>query len=278
MAATAVLQQAEEADLDGLRVFLNAVGRRTLLTAAEELELARRVRRGDLQAKDRMVEANLRLVVHVAKGYQDRGLPLQDLIQEGTIGLIRAVEKFDPARGFRFSTYAMWWIRASITRAISSQGRLVHLPDAVAARVRKLSAIEQELAGRLGRAPRSEELAAELDSDIADVDELRRLAAPVVSLHEPLGDGQGELGDRLADDSPPFDFNATGGDSVAAALEEVPAAQRRVLELRFGLNGQEALSHREIARRLSVSVQRVRYIERQALRTLAHAPGIRAAA
>ena len=202
MAASDPTELTSDGHLDALRLFLNDVGRRPLLTRDDEISLARRVRRGDLAAKNRMVEANLRLVVHVAKGYQDRGLPLLDLIQEGTIGLIRAVEKFDPARGFRFSTYAMWWIKASIGRAISSQARLVHLPDSVAARVRKLAAAEQDLAGRLGRAPRADELAQHLQIGVAEVDELRRYSAPVVSLHEPLADGEGELGDRVPDPSP----------------------------------------------------------------------------
>ena len=278
MAITAAAEPASEADLDGLRLFLNEVGRRALLTGAEELALARRVQRGDLRAKDRMIEANLRLVVHVAKGYQGRGLPLQDLIQEGTIGLIRAVEKFDPARGFRFSTYAMWWVRASITRAISAHSRIVHLPDSVAARVRKLGAVEQDLVGRLGRAPRADELAAALGCELAEVDELRRLAAPVVSLHEPLPDGQGELGDRLADSAAATDLQSGDGEMVSEALTLVTAAQRQVLALRYGLDGEEALSHREIARRLRVPIQRVRHAERQALRTLAQAPALRAAA
>jgi RNA polymerase primary sigma factor len=277
MAASELTEFKSEADLDGLRLFLNEIGRRPLLTRTQEIELARRVQRGDLAAKDRMVEANLRLVVHVAKGYQERGLPLLDLIQEGTIGLIRAVEKFDPARGFRFSTYAMWWIRAAIGRAISSQARLVHLPDSVAARVRKLAASEQELSGSLGRSPRAEELAALLDIDIAEVDELRRLAAPVLSLHEPLADGQGELGDRVPDPSAGSDPGASDPEGITEALSLVPPAQRAVLELRYGLSGEDALSHREIASRLRVSVQRVRHAERQALRTLAHAPTLRAA-
>ena len=277
MAAADSTEPREAPDVDGLRLFLNEIGRRALLTRTEEIELARRVQRGDLAAKERMVEANLRLVVHVAKGYQERGLPLLDLIQEGTIGLIRAVEKFDPARGFRFSTYAMWWIRAAIGRAITSQARLVHLPDSVAARVRKMAAAENELAGKLGRLPRAEELAALLEIEVAEVDELRRYAAPVVSLHEPLGDGQGELGDRVADPSPTADPGASSGEGITEALSLVPPAQRAVLELRYGLSGGDALSHREIARRLQVSVQRVRHAERQALRTLASAPTLRAA-
>ena len=270
-------QLSSDADLDALRLFLNDVGRRPLLTRTEEIALARRVQRGDLAAKDRMVEANLRLVVHVAKGYQDRGLPLLDLIQEGTIGLIRAVEKFDPARGFRFSTYAMWWIRASIGRAISSQSRLVHLPDGVAQRVRKMVAADHDLAGLLGRAPRVDEIAEHLGLAVSEVDELRRYSAPVVSLHEPLADGEGELGDRVPDPSAGPDAGAGEGDGISEALSLVPPAQRAVLELRYGLGGEEAMSHREIAQRLRVPVQRVRHAERQALRTLAHAPTLRAA-
>ncbi len=279
MAANTVVDPAEAAvaEVDGLRIFLASLARRPLLTAAEEISLSRRVQRGDLAAKDRMIEANLRLVVHVAKAYQGRGLPLQDLIQEGTVGLIRAVEKFDPARGCRFSTYAIWWIRAAVTRAVSGQSRIVHLPDALQSRLQKVAETERVLTAQLGRAPRAQELAEALGVDPIEVEELRRYAAPVVSLHEPIGNGEGELGDLLPDDTPPPEELVRDDRSLAAALATVRPGDRRVLELRYGLDGEQAHSYREIAAELRITMEGVRHAERRALSTLAHAPTLQAA-
>jgi RNA polymerase primary sigma factor len=267
-----------EGDLDGLRLFLSLLGRKQLLTRDQEIVLCRRVQRGDLQAKNRMIEANLRLVVHVAKAYQGRGMPLQDLIQEGTIGLIRAVEKFDWRRGCRFSTYAIWWIRASVTRAIAGQTRLVHLPDALVSKLQKVAQADRRLQAELGRVPRAQELAAALELDTAEVEEMRRLGAPVVSLHEPLGDGELELGDLLPDDAPPPDELINDYRPLAEALALVTPAERRVLELRFGLGGGDAHSYREIARQMRLTTERVRHAERHALRTLAGSASLQAAA
>jgi len=272
------IAESHDGDLDGLRLFMSELGRRRLLTREEEQALSRRVQRGDLLAKERMVEANLRLVVHVAKSYQNRGLPLQDLIQEGTIGLIRAVEKFDWQRGCRFSTYAIWWIRASIGRAISGQSRIVHLPDALVARLQKISEIERRLQAQLGRAPMAYEVAEATEMPLAEVEEMRRLAAPVVSLHEPLGDGEGELGDLLPDGSPPPDELIGDGRSLAEALALVTPSERTVLELRYGLNGGDTHSYREIAQRLRITTERVRHAERHAVRTLARSPSLQQAA
>jgi len=280
MARHAVDESSEGtvAEVDGLRFFLASLSRRPLLTPAEEISLARRVQRGDLAAKDRMVEANLRLVVHVAKAYQGRGLPLQDLIQEGTVGLIRAVEKFDPARGFRFSTYAIWWIRASVTRAISGQSRIVHLPDALQSRLQKVAEAERALTAELGRSPRADELAAALGVEASEVEELRRYGAPVVSLHEPIGNGDGgELGDLLPDDAPPPEELVRDDRPLATALATVKPTDRRVLELRYGLAGENAHSYREIAQQLSITTEGVRHAERRALSTLARAPSLKAA-
>ncbi len=280
MAVHAVEESTEAAgtEVDGLRVFLASLARRPLLTAAEEISLARRVRRGDLAAKDRMVEANLRLVVHVAKAYQGRGLPLQDLIQEGTVGLIRAVEKFDPDRGFRFSTYAIWWIRASVTRAVAGQSRLVHLPDALQSRLQKVAEAERALTAALGRTPRAVELAEALGVESGEVEELRRYAAPIVSLHEPIGNGEAELGDLLPDDTPPPEELVRDDRSLSAALATVRPGDRRVLELRYGLDGEDAHSYREIAQQLQITTEGVRHAERRALSTLAQAPSLRRAA
>jgi len=280
MASHAIEDQAEAgvAEVDGLRIFLASLARRPLLTAAEEISLARRVQRGDLAAKDRMVEANLRLVVHVAKSHQGRGLPLQDLIQEGTVGLIRAVEKFDPTRGFRFSTYAIWWIRAAVTRAISGQSRIVHLPDALQSRLQKVAEAERVLTAQLGRAPRAPELAEALNMDSSEVEELRRYAAPVVSLHEPIGNGDGELGDLLPDDAPPPEELVRDHRSLTAALATVKPTDRRVLALRYGLDGENPHSYREIAQELRITTEGVRHAERRALSTLAQSPSLKAAA
>jgi RNA polymerase primary sigma factor len=281
MATQAVEESVEGtvAEVDGLRTFLAGLGRRPLLTPGEEIVLSRRVRRGDLAAKDRMVEANLRLVVHVAKAYQGRGLPLVDLIQEGTVGLIRAVEKFDPERGCRFSTYAIWWIRASVTRAISGQARLVHLPDALQSRLQKVAEAERALAAELGRTPRAAELAESMGIPLEEVEEMRRYAAPVVSLHEPIGDGEGgELGDLLPDDVPPPEELVRDYRSLDSALATVKPGDRRVLELRYGLGGGEAHSYREIAQELSITTEGVRHAERRALSTLARFPALQQAA
>jgi len=279
MATHAVDESSEGtvAEVDGLRTFLAGLSRRPLLTPGEEISLSRRVQRGDMAAKDRMIEANLRLVVHVAKGYQGRGLPLVDLIQEGTVGLIRAVEKFDPGRGCRFSTYAIWWIRASVTRAISGQARLVHLPDALQSRLQKVAEAERALAAELGRTPRAQELAAALGVPTTEVEDLRRHAAPVVSLHEPIGNGEGELGDLLPDDVPPPEELVRDYRSLDTALATVKPSDRRVLELRYGLGGGEAHSYREIAQELSITTEGVRHAERRALSTLARSPALKAA-
>ncbi|HEX4107463.1 MAG TPA: RNA polymerase sigma factor RpoD/SigA [Solirubrobacteraceae bacterium] len=268
---------AETADLDSLTLFLGDLRRRPRLTPARERLLASRAAAGDRAARQEMIEANLRLVVHVAKGYAGRGVPLADLIQEGTLGLMRAVERYDPQRGFRFSTYAIWWIRSAVSRA-AGRSRLVSLPQATVARIAAVSAAERQLTVDLGRAPRSAEIAERLEFDEDEVAELLALAAPVVSLQQPVGDGESELGELLTDDSPSPEDLITGGVSVGGALEALPERERRVLELRYGLGGEEAHSFRETAELLEVRVGVVRDIERHALRRLSAASELRAAA
>jgi RNA polymerase primary sigma factor len=267
---------------DGLALYLRRIARTPLLTPAQELELARRIERGDLAAKDRMIEANLRLVVHIAKRYQreDSGLTLQDLIQEGTIGLVRAVEKFDYRRGHRFSTYATLWIRQAVGRALADKGRLVRLPVPVSERVRKLEVAERNLTGRLGAAPTPEELAADLGWELDEVHFLRRAGRRPTSLEAPVGhDGETELGDLLDAHAPSPEDEALAGadrDGVAAVLSELGSTERRVLELRFGLAGEAPHTPAETARALGVKPHQVRQVEDRALRALGAHPAARA--
>jgi RNA polymerase primary sigma factor len=266
---------------DGLALYLRRIARTPLLTASQEKELARRVERGDLAAKDHMIEANLRLVVHVAKRYQreDSGLTMQDLIQEGTIGLVRAVEKFDYRRGFRFSTYATLWIRQAIGRALADKGRIVRLPIPVADRVRKLEIAERTLATRLGATPSSEELAAELDWEFEEVERLRGAGRRPASLDAPVADdGETELGDLLASNRPSPEEEAMAGaerDGVTAALGMLGPLERRVLELRYGLGGETPHTPTETARALAVKPHQVRQVENRALRALGALPATR---
>jgi RNA polymerase primary sigma factor len=266
---------------DGLALYLRRIARTPLLTPTQEQDLARRVERGDLAAKDHMIEANLRLVVHVAKRYQreDSSLTMQDLIQEGTIGLVRAVEKFDYRRGFRFSTYATLWIRQAIGRALADKGRMVRLPIPVADRVRKLEIAERTLTGRLGGAPRDEELAAELDWELEEIERLRGGGRRPPSLDAPVtDDGETGLGDLLASTQPSPEEEAMAGaerDGVTAALRHLGPIERRVLELRYGLGNEEAHTPAETARALGVKPHQVRQVEDRALRSLGASPATR---
>jgi RNA polymerase primary sigma factor len=260
---------------DALQLFLNEAGRHPLLRPPEELELAKRIERGDLVAKDRMIESNLRLVVSIARKYQNLGeLCLLDLIQEGMLGLIRAVEKFDWRKGFRFSTYATLWIRQAIGRALDERGRTIRLPINVAQRERKIAGAERELTARLGRPPTLDELAAHLELEPRQIEELRDVARKVTSLERPLGEeGETELGELLPGREPAPEEEvevALRNDAVRSVVHSLPERERTVIQLRFGLNGdRDPVSVREAARRLEMRPADVQKLERRALEELA---------
>jgi RNA polymerase primary sigma factor len=272
-------QEEEIADpsLDSLRLYLRAIGRVPLLTAADEVRLAKRIERGDVSAKQHMVEANLRLVVSIAKGYIGRGLTLLDLIQEGSLGLIRAVEKFDHRRGYKFSTYATWWIRQAISRAIADKGRTIRIPVHMVERINKVVYTERQLLQRFGREPTAIEIATELQCSAQDVREILRIAQQPVSLERPTGeDEDGELQDFVEDASAesPFDIasEALRRQSVARVLASLPTREREVLEMRYGLTGGRARTLDEVGRAFSITRERVRQIESRTLKKLQTLP------
>ncbi|HYZ30371.1 MAG TPA: sigma-70 family RNA polymerase sigma factor [Thermoleophilaceae bacterium] len=265
--------EVAEATSDSLQLFLRDIAQRPLLTAAEEVELAKRIERGDTDAKNRMIESNLRLVVSNAKRYRGLGLPFLDLIQEGIIGLIRAVEKFDHRRGFKFSTYATWWIRQAMQRAVQQQSRTIRIPVHVGQELSRVRSAERRLAGELGRDPTAEEVAADVGITLEQLEELRAAERIPVSLEARVGaDGDTELGALLPQEGPtPFDELEVelAETSIRKALERLDPRGRQVIELRFGLAGGEPLPLREVARRMGLSAEGVRKLERRALRTLA---------
>jgi RNA polymerase primary sigma factor len=267
---------AAEADevltTDSLTLFLREIGRHRLLTAAEEVELAKGIERGDRAAKERMINCNLRLVVSIAKRYQGHGVPLGDLIQEGCIGLNRAAEKFDWRRGFKFSTYATWWIRQACQRAISNQSRTIRVPAHVHERRVKLSRVGRELEAKHGHAPTEEELAEATGFELQHVQEALAVVEASVSLNQTVGeDGDGELGDLLPDSDASDPAEEAGEtsqrESVRAAVRRLPELERRVLELRFGFDGEQR-SLDEIGRELGIARERVRRLEQDAFSRL----------
>ncbi|MGI9112617.1 MAG: sigma-70 family RNA polymerase sigma factor [Gaiellaceae bacterium] len=271
--ATYVNGDLATATTDSLQLFLNEAGRYPLLTAAEEVELAKRVERGDQQAKDRMVNSNLRLVVSIAKRYQGHGLSLLDLIQEGVIGLIRAVEKFDWRRGFKFSTYATWWIRQAVQRGVANKSRTIRIPVHIAERETRIGRAERELSAKLGRPPTDEEISVTAKISLKHLAEVRQAARAVTSLDKPLGDDNGaSIGDLVGGVENGIEAEveiSLTETTLHRALEELPERQRDVLRLRYGLAGEEPKSLEEIGRRLGLTRERVRQIEGQALERLA---------
>lgn len=270
--------QQSDASLDWLQVLLREAGRYRLLTAAEEIELAKRIETGDLAAKDRMISSNLRLVVSIAYRYQDQGLPLADLVQEGMFGLIRAVEKFDWRRGFRFSTYATQWIRQTIQRGLENTCRTIRLPVHVAQRSRKVRRIASELTTRLGHEPTDAQIAAIVDLGVDEVTEIRKAERVVLSLDKPLGeDGEVSLGDLIALGTRSVEEEvqeAIASEELQQAIAELPEAEREVIRLRFGVGGEEPQSLSQAGNRLGYSARRVRQLEERALRRLSVRPDL----
>jgi RNA polymerase primary sigma factor len=266
-----------EPSLDSLRLYLRSIGRVPLLTAEEEVALAKRIERGDMAAKQHMVEANLRLVVSIAKGYLGRGLSFLDLIQEGSLGLIRAVEKFDYRRGFKFSTYATWWIRQAVTRAIADKGRTIRIPVHMVEKLNKVVHVERQLVQSLGREPTPEEIAAELDCSVREVRDILRMSQQPVSLEKPIGEEEeSELGDFVEDQTAvsPFELasETLRKENVRKALAALPAREREVIEMRFGLTGERPRTLEEVGRAFNVTRERIRQIENHTLKKLESLP------
>jgi RNA polymerase primary sigma factor len=257
---------------DGLQAFLKDVAKVDLLTAAQEVALAKRIERGDHSAKQQMVEANLRLVVSIAKHYRNLGLPFLDLIQEGSIGLVRAAEKFDHRRGFKFSTYATWWIRQAISRAVADKSRTIRIPVHVGEKLNRIVRSEHKLRAELRRDPRGIEIARDVGLPRDEVEQLMRSARMPLSLDTPVGDDAGmEYGDLIADDAPsPEDIAGLNlrAHGLADALTTLTARERRVLELRFGLGGEAPATLEEVGTVFSVTRERIRQIEQSSLRKL----------
>jgi RNA polymerase primary sigma factor len=270
---TLAQQLSYETTTDALQLFLREAGRHALLTAAQEVELAKRIERGDPQAKQRMIQSNLRLVVSIAKNYRNQGLPFLDLIQEGTLGLIRAVEKFDWRRGYKFSTYATWWIRQAVARALADKARTIRMPVHIVERLQKMNRAERLLWTQLGREPSLEEIAEEASLPLQQAHEVLAAARASASLDQPVGDQEdATFGDFVAGDGPlPEDEVEVSlrSQALAQALASLPERERKVLELRYGLDESEPKTLEEIGRRLGLTRERVRQIELDSLRRLA---------
>jgi RNA polymerase primary sigma factor len=271
------LDLSVEPSLDSLRLYLREIGKVSLLTADQEVYLAKRIERGDMSAKTQMIEANLRLVVSIAKSYLGRGLSFLDLIQEGSLGLIRAVEKFDYRKGYKFSTYATWWIRQAVTRAIADKARTIRIPVHMVEKLNKVVHIERQLVQRLGREPRPDEIAEELEITTDEVREILRMSQLPISLEKPIGEEEdSELGDFVQDESAesPFDTATLSlrREDVEHALSALPERERQVIELRFGLSGSQPCTLEEVGRAFGVTRERIRQIENNTLKKLESLP------
>ncbi len=277
---------------DSVRMYLSEIGRVPLIDARKEVELARRIRKGDAGAKQQLAEANLRLVVSIAKKYIGRGLSFLDLIQEGNIGLFRAVEKFDPERGFKFSTYATWWIRQAITRAIADQARTIRIPVHMVETINKLTHTQRRLVQELGREPTVEELAVEMEMDIKKVRHIQKISQDIISLEAPVGSEEdSKLGDFIEDEEAVNPFDATNRqlrkENVHAMLEYLTPRERKIIEMRFGLKDGIGHTLEEVGKEFNVTRERIRQIEAKVLQKLRdhprsvsireHAPGKAAA-
>jgi RNA polymerase primary sigma factor len=259
---------------DALQLFLNEIRLHPLLSKEEEVELAKAIERGDMEAKERMINSNLRLVVSLAKKYQGNEMPLLDLIQEGILGLIRATEKFDWRKGYKFSTYATFWIRESIQRGLANKGRTIRLPVHIGQRERKVARAERELSAELGRDPTDEEVAAKAEVSMDDIQELRDAARTVTSLDKPVGEEDTALGDLLPGDRPQPDEEVEltlREDAIRSAISQLPDQEQQVVKLRYGINGDAPTPLRETGRRLGLSAEGVRKIESKALERLSRA-------
>jgi len=258
---------------DSLQLFLKHIGKVDLLTAAQEVELAKRIERGDHLAKQEMIEANLRLVVSIAKRYRNQGLPFLDLIQEGTIGLVRATEKFDYRRGFKFSTYATWWIRQAVARALADKARTIRMPVHVVEKLNKIVRTERKLRGELCREPSPLEIALDLDLPLDEVEQIMRSSQAPFSLESPVGDeDEAEFGHFLTDENALLPDAAAEVTMRAETLEKILGTlshrERRILELRYGLDGEHPRTLDEVGRTFNVTRERIRQIENQTLRKL----------
>ncbi|MDE3133963.1 MAG: RNA polymerase sigma factor RpoD [Acidobacteriota bacterium] len=266
-----------EPSLDSLRLYLRSIGRVSLLTAEQEVMLARRIERGDMNAKQQMIEANLRLVVSIAKAYLGRGLTFLDLIQEGSMGLIRAVEKFDYRRGYKFSTYATWWIRQAVTRAIADKGRTIRIPVHMVEKLNKVMHVERQLVQQLGREPTPAEIAAELGTSVREVRDVLRMAQQPISLEKPIGEeDESELGDFVEDHTIESPFEQAADclrrENLRRALAALPEREREVIEMRFGLAGERPYTLEEVGRAFNVTRERIRQIENHTLKKLEALP------
>jgi RNA polymerase primary sigma factor len=268
-----VKAEAREISTDSLQLFLKDIGKVELLTAAQEVELAKRIERGDHHAKQEMIEANLRLVVSIAKRYRNQGLPFLDLIQEGTIGLVRAAEKFDYRKGFKFSTYATWWIRQAVARALADKARTIRMPVHVVEKLNKIVRTERKLRAELCREPTPLEIAIDLDLPLDEVEQIMRSSQTPVSLEKPVGDEEeSEFGHFLTDENVPLPDEvadeAMRKELLRKILGTLSHRERRVLELRYGLDGEHPRTLDEVGRTFNVTRERIRQIENQSLKKL----------